>query len=71
MASILMGVITAILIILICGFVFYVGYRIGYANQPQTEQNVKAENERNKEIMEGFANIVNYANRHKSGVNKR
>lgn len=71
MASILMGVITAILIILICGFVFFVGYRIGYANQPKTEQNVKTENERNKEIMEGFSNIVNYANRHKSGVNKK
>lgn len=71
MASILMGVITAILIILICGVVFFVGYKVGISNQPKIEQSEKTTaeiNERNKEIMQGMANILNHANRH--GVKK-
>ncbi len=68
MASILMGVITAILIILICGVVFYVGYKVGYENQPtpmiQEETPRNEPTKRQSEISEGMSNILNYANRH-------
>lgn len=69
MASILMGVITAILIILICGACFYVGYRVGYANQPKAEQSEKTTQltEEQRKIAEGLANMLNHANRHKAG----
>ncbi len=71
MGSILMGVITAILVILICGVVFCVGYKVGYANQPKEEQNEKTSTitEGQQRLAEGFANILNHANRHKSGGN--
>ena len=71
MASILMGVITAILVILICGLVFLVGYKVGYANQPKEEQSEKTSTitEGQQRLAEGFANILNHANRHKSGGN--
>lgn len=67
MASILMGVITAILIILICGACFYVGYKVGVSNQPTTEEQEEAKQQatkRQSEINEGLANMLNYANRH-------
>ncbi len=73
MASILMGVITAILIILICGVCFYVGYKIGYAKQPKEEQCLKtnpAMSEEQIKRAEGFANILNHANRHRAGDNR-
>ncbi len=73
MASILMGVITAIFIILICGACFYVGYKVGYANSPKEEQREKANStltEAQQKRAEGFANILNQANRHKAGDKK-
>jgi hypothetical protein len=72
MASILMGVITAILIILICGVCFYVGYKVGYAKQPKEEQSLKTSemSEAQMKRAEGFANILNHANRHRAGDNR-
>lgn len=70
MASILMGVITAMLISLSCGGCFYAGYKVGYTNQPKTEETEKqtAEpTEEQKKIAEGLTNILNYTNRHKAG----
>ena len=67
MSDILLGVITAILIILACGGCFYVGYRVGYNNRPKGEQIEKTSpklTEEQKKMAEGFANILNHANRH-------
>ena len=73
MANILIGVITAILVILACGVCFYVGYRVGYTNKPKEEQNEKTTTNLTKEqqrMAEGFANILNHANRHGAGDKK-
>ena len=70
MLSILLGTITAMLIILGCGGCFYAGYKVGYTFQPKAteEEKPKAEmNEEQRRLYEGMQNILNYANRHGGG----
>ena len=70
MVSILLGVITALLIILSCGGCFYAGYRVGYANipkEPQEEKPKAGMSEEQKRLYEGMQNILNHANRHGGG----
>ena len=70
MANILMGVITAILIILLSGAVFYIGYKVGYANTPKEPQEEKPKAEMTQEqkrLYEGIQNMLNYSNRHGGG----
>lgn len=69
MASILMGTITALIVILIGGGSFYVGYKVGYANlKTEQQEEKKAElTEEQRRVAEGLANIFDYSNRHKAG----
>lgn len=74
MASILMGTTTALIVILICGGAFYVGYKVGCKNTQmptEREKTSKDLTEEQKRVAEGFSNMLNYANRHnKGGDNK-
>ena len=73
MASILMGTTTALIVILIGGGSFYMGYRVGCVNSkniPQEEKTKAELTEEQKRIAEGFNNILNHANRHKGGDRK-
>ena len=70
MASILMGTTTALIVILICGGSFYIGYRFGCINSknaPQEEKTRAEMTEEQKRLVEGFTNILNHANRHRGG----
>lgn len=74
MASIFLGAATALIVILIGGGAFYVGYKVGRNNTqiPTERENTNKDlTEEQKRVAEGFSNMLNYANRHnKGGDNK-
>lgn len=70
MTSILMGTITALIVILIGGGSFYAGYKVGYTNRRAELQEEKTKTEPTEEqrrVAEGLANIFDYSNRRKVG----
>lgn len=66
MASILMGTVTAMLMLLMGGGCFICGYKAGSLQPPITDERSNTQpTEEQKRLAEGFTNLLNYANRHK------
>ena len=64
MESLLLGTSTMLTVLLIAIISFWAGYRFGELNTQDAEHKKHEPTEEQKRVAEGFANILNHANRH-------
>lgn len=64
MASILMGTLTSMIMLIIGGGCFLMGYRVCEMKPAPDEKHDTQPTEEQKRMAEGFTNLLNYANRH-------